>query len=355
MAADDIKRHAPPDGTADPLLLGCLDTAVALTGQRDTERLAAALIIALRQQVQAKSFRLLTISNTARDTEFSEANIQNAFVCDRLDPAVAPVPVGADEDLLACVLSQKSVSRTRQNSRERRLVLPIFGASGVTALFVIEGLQEAGGEDEILARLLRIFSNQMLLLSRNEMDGLTNLYNRQSFDGRIKQLVLNAGRQERRMHHPASAQQSYLALLDIDHFKEVNDRYGHLYGDEVLVQLAQLMSRSFRKDDLMFRYGGEEFAVILTGTTPNICVHVLENFRQKVEAYPFPQVGCKTISVGVTSIVPGEIVDTIINRADKALYYAKENGRNRVCCYEQLVAEGKLTPVTVDTGDIELF
>ena len=227
--------------------------------------------------------------------------------------------------------------------------------SNVTALLVIEGMREVGSEDEVLARLLQIFSNQLYLLSRNELDGLTGLHNRQSFDERIKHLVLNAGHDERRARPSVAALHNSLALLDIDHFKMVNDRYGHLYGDEVLVQFARLMSRSFRHQDMMFRYGGEEFALVLVGMTSEAAVPALEFFRQKLEAYEFPQIGCKTVSIGVADISPGESVDTIINRADKALYHVKQNGRNQVRCYETLVAEGKLAPVTVATGDIELF
>ena len=106
---------------------------------------------------------------------------------------------------------------------------------------------------------------------------------------------------------------------------------------------------------MMFRYGGEEFAVVLVGATPECAVPVLESFRRALEAHDFPQIGCKTVSIGVAGISPGESVDTIINRSDKALYHAKQNGRNQVCCYETLVAHGKIAPVTVATGDIELF
>ena len=235
------------------------------------------------------------------------------------------------------------------------MILPIFDANHVTAMLVIEGMREVGSEDEVLARLLQIFSNQLYLLSRNELDGLTGLHNRQSFDERIKRLVLNAGHGDRRVEPSCAVQHNSLALFDIDHFKMVNDKFGHLYGDEVLVQFSRLMSRAFRHQDMMFRYGGEEFAVVLVGATPESAVPVLESFRRTLEAHDFPQIGCKTVSIGVACIAPGESVDTIINRADKALYYVKQHGRNQVSCYETLVAQGKLAPVTVATGDIELF
>ncbi|MEK7207580.1 MAG: GGDEF domain-containing protein [Pseudomonadota bacterium] len=354
MAAQDIKQLYVQEN-ADPLLISFLDVVVLLTCQRDEQGLSTSLIDSLCQHVQADRFRLLAISNATRDTGFSERNVGSAVVRDWLDPAAAPIPIAEDPDLAACVRTQNQVSRLQLGANTRRLVLPIFGATYVTALLVIEGLRKLSGEDEVLSRLLRIFSNQAYLLSRSEMDGLTGLYNRQSFDARIKHQVLEAGQPNRRRRLQGETTQNCLVILDIDHFKEVNDRYGHLYGDEVLVQVARLMSCSFRAEDLLFRYGGEEFAVVLSGIAPEEAVRVLEVFRQTIESYAFPQIGHKTVSIGVAGISSGESVDTIINRADKAMYYAKQHGRNRVCCYETLVAEGTLASVTVATGDIELF
>lgn len=353
LTAQYNKPHSQND--ADPLLIGYLDAIVALTCQREAHGLTASLIDSLCQHVQAERFRLLAISNFNKDAGFDESNAPGEVVRDWLDPLSAPVPIEYDKDLLVCARTKDRVSRALPDVGGRRLILPIFDANRVTAMLVIEGMREVGSEDEVLVRLLQIFSNQLYLLSRNELDGLTGLHNRQSFDERIKRLVLNAGHGDRRVEPSCAVQHNSLALFDIDHFKMVNDKFGHLYGDEVLVQFSRLMSRAFRHQDMMFRYGGEEFAVVLVGATPESAVPVLESFRRTLEAYDFPQIGCKTVSIGVACIAPGESVDTIINRADKALYYVKQHGRNQVSCYETLVAQGKLAPVTVATGDIELF
>ncbi len=340
---------------ADPLLISYLDAIVALTCQREAHGLTASLIDSLCRHVRAERFRLLAVSNLNQDDGIDAGDLQQAHVRDWLEPLSVPVPIGQDADLLACARTKNRISRRLPDAGCRRLILPIFGASDITAMLVIEGMREVGGEDEVLARLMQIFSNQLYLLSRNELDGLTGLHNRQAFDVRIKHLVLSAGQQDRRAPVAQAAPRNCLALLDIDHFKMVNDRYGHLYGDEVLVQFSRIMSHAFRHQDIMFRYGGEEFAVVLVGMTSETAVPVLESFRQRLESYEFPQIGCKTVSVGVADIAPGESVDTVINRADKALYYVKQHGRNRVCCYETLVQQGKLAPVQVATGDIELF
>ncbi|MHB8728221.1 MAG: GGDEF domain-containing protein [Sulfuricaulis sp.] len=340
---------------ADPLLISYLDAIVALTCQREAHGLTASLIDSLCQHVRAERFRLLAILNHNQVDATDADDRQETFVRDWLEPLSVPVPIGEDEDLLACARTKNRISRTMPDTGRRRLILPIFNVNDITAMLAIEGMHEVSGEDEVLARLIQIFSNQLYLLSRNELDGLTGLHNRQAFDARIKQLVLSAGQQERRVHSSQAAPRNCLALFDIDHFKTVNDKYGHLYGDEVLVQFSRLMSHAFRHQDMMFRYGGEEFAVVLVGITSEAAVSVLESFRRTLETYIFPQIGRKTVSIGVADIAAGESVDTVINRADKALYYVKHHGRNRVCCYEMLVKEGKLAPVQVATGDIELF
>lgn len=331
----------------------CLDAAIHLTQKRDPQALAVALIEVLRGYVRAERLGLFALSNPGRDAEFSDANLRDTVVHDLLDPErSAPRPIAEDEDLLACVRTQRRVLRDPAGGG-RRLVLPIIGARYVTALLVIDGLQEIGCDDQVLDKLLRVYSNQATLLNRNEVDALTGLYNRQSFGERLKKVALGVEFQNRR--RAENARQYCFALLDIDHFKQVNDKYGHLYGDEVLLLLARLMARSFRHEDMMFRYGGEEFAVLLAGAGLDDAVRVLERFRGTVQAYPFPQIGSKTVSIGVTGISGGDAVDTMVARADKALYYAKNNGRNRVFCYEQLVAEKKIEAATVTTGDVEIF
>ena len=135
----------------------------------------------------------------------------------------------------------------------------------------------------------------------------------------------------------------------------MNDQFGHLYGDEMLTLFARLMANTFRQEDLLFRYGGEEFAVVLANVDLELAARALERFRRSVEAYAFPQIGHKTVSIGFTALGVDQGVENVVMCADKALYFAKHHGRNRTCCYEKLVAEGKLDPVALAKGDVELF
>jgi diguanylate cyclase (GGDEF)-like protein len=134
-------------------------------------------------------------------------------------------------------------------------------------------------------------------------------------------------------------------VVDVDHFKAVNDKFGHLYGDEVLILVANLLQSSFRAQDRVFRFGGEEFVVLLRSTTLDNVKKIIDRFRMNVESHDFPQVGRVTVSVGFVSIGAFDSPVVTLGHADQALYYAKSNGRNRACHYDDLVANGLLHAV----------
>lgn len=205
--------------------------------------------------------------------------------------------------------------------------------------------------NEVISNFLRIYLNHLSLINDNERDPLTGLLNRKTFEQKITK-ILSAQHAKQRASDLTRVY--ILAIIDIDHFKNINDRFGHLYGDEVLLLFARIMTKSFRQDDLLFRYGGEEFVVILNDVEVEMGVAMFERFREAVESYHFPQVGKVTASIGVFQIVDIDIPAALIDRADQALYYAKNHGRNQVCSYEQLVASGKLTPKQRES-DVELF
>ena len=114
-------------------------------------------------------------------------------------------------------------------------------------------------------------------------------------------------------------------------------------GDKVLIELAGILRRSFRVQDRIFRFGGDEFVILIRQTAPQHVATSLERFRKNVEGYLFDaSIGTITISAGYAKITPNDTPTTIIGHADNAHYYAKEHGRNRVCSYDQLLAEKKL-------------
>lgn len=158
------------------------------------------------------------------------------------------------------------------------------------------------------------------------MDELTNVYNRRYLWNRL---------QEEFARFLRTKQPLSFLLLDIDHFKLINDQYGHLAGDFVLKELCQFISSVLRKYDIIGRYGGEEFGLILPNTTLDSSVPVAERIRMKVEKYPFTFEQQKlpiTVSIGVAGLTQEiENIEKLINNADEGLYKAKEKGRNCVC------------------------
>lgn len=197
--------------------------------------------------------------------------------------------------------------------------------------------------------LLLVFRHLLQTIDHFERDALTGLLNRQSFDYRFEEIL------ERNRRNPQRTRVGsvpWLAIADIDHFKRINDTYGHLYGDEILLLFARLMRQSFRSDDLLFRYGGEEFVLILNNTTAQGALIALERFREAVGNYAFPTVGRVTVSIGWVCVQGHSLPSDLMHRADKALYFSKDNGRNQVTSYEAAFAETESAP---QESTVDLF
>ena len=175
------------------------------------------------------------------------------------------------------------------------------------------------------------FSNIILkekLTEKAFYDELTGAYNRHYLDEYYKKWLAHAVRKK----HSVS-----LCILDIDFFKKINDKYGHNAGDNVLIELSKLLTQYFREEDYIFRYGGEEFLILLDNTTLKNAKNRCNALRKKVEKHAFPADENKkiklTISIGLTSILPRSTkikLESIIKIADQQLYKAKNSGRNKV-------------------------
>ena len=153
------------------------------------------------------------------------------------------------------------------------------------------------------------------------IDRLTSVFNRYKIDMALNEQIEIANR----YHRPMS-----VIFLDIDHFKKVNDKYGHKIGDFVLVELAKVINQNIRKSDIFGRWGGEEFLIILPETSLDKAAILAEKLRKIIQYHDFKKVGVITISLGVTQYIEGNKIADIMTRVDKLLYRSKENGRNQV-------------------------
>ncbi|WP_320172838.1 diguanylate cyclase [Maridesulfovibrio sp.] len=172
--------------------------------------------------------------------------------------------------------------------------------------------------DDMRTKLEKTFS---LMREMAVTDELTGLPNRRGFYGEVEKLLWLSGR----YNHPLT-----LALFDIDHFKLINDNFGHSVGDEVLKSFADVISKRIRKTDLFARIGGEEFVLVMPEAPSNDAHNLLDRLRQDVSAYEFPHGETVTVSVGYTDNSGPDKLEGLMDIADKALYKAKQEGRDRV-------------------------
>ncbi|MEO5903226.1 MAG: diguanylate cyclase [Gemmatimonadaceae bacterium] len=195
----------------------------------------------------------------------------------------------------------------------------------VRSLLRIKKLQQDLAERE---KELSEMNDKLLAISLT--DGLTGVDNRRSLEMRLHEMFEHS----LRLHEPIS-----VVMCDIDHFKKVNDTYGHAAGDAVLKQFAEILKEEAREIDRVGRYGGEEFLLLLPGTVLDAAVTFSERLRQRVDAHTFSYEGGtlrKTVSFGVASWPHPKIKarEAMLKAADDALYVAKESGRNRVVRFD---------------------
>jgi diguanylate cyclase (GGDEF)-like protein len=176
-------------------------------------------------------------------------------------------------------------------------------------------------QNELAEAHVKISFQNMELKVMSVTDGLTGLFNRRKIDESIANEV------ERRSRY---GQPLSVVMIDIDHFKRVNDAHGHLKGDLVLLAIADVLRQGVRKIDIIGRWGGEEFLVICPNTDLDGAVAMAENMRQLVQAREVEGIGRATSSFGVAQLGPDEAAESLVQRVDAALYRAKLGGRNRV-------------------------
>jgi len=334
---------------------------VDMTGHRDHTMLDISVISAVQELSGAARTRVLSIVTVG------EQRFVRSRACVHAGSAACPEEPqdgGPGEatagypELETCLRQHDARAEGEGDNGLRRLWLPIwFGDKADTCLEILHDGPFTPEALYMVSGIVSVYRNFQNLLDYSERDSLTGLLNRKTFDDQLARMLHASdadsgapGRTERRQH--SGDEKGWLAVVDVDHFKSVNDRFGHLYGDEVLILIANLLQSSFRSQDRVFRFGGEEFVVLLRATTLENARRVIDRFRSDVGAHAFPQVGQVTVSIGFTSVSAADSPVVTLGQADQALYYAKANGRNRVCHYEELVAGGLLQTVAVnDTAE----
>ena len=241
------------------------------------------------------------------------------------------------------VAEQPDHARRRRYRSSSYLAFPLTGPVGVQAVIAVT--DKADGEpfnDRDLAILMSFGAPASLALGREELrertrdlahqatiDGLTGLFNRRYFETRLEQEI----QRQRRQFDELS-----LLMVDLDNFKDLNDTQGHLVGDRVLREVADILRRAVRIFDVCARYGGEEFVILMPGANAPTALRIAERIRRQVEQHFASGLRSgspvsPTVSVGVSSAQPSTTRETLIAQADSALFQAKGAGKNVVCVY----------------------
>jgi diguanylate cyclase (GGDEF)-like protein len=336
-----------------------------ITGHRDHTLLDIAVVTALSELIGAAQARVLKISRFG-DAQYVQPQVwlkdrQVISMEESLDAANRGEVITNYPCLVACLEQRLPMAEEITSKGDHVLWLPIWiNEKALTCIEVTNLKSRAASRLQILEGILSVYRSYQSLLDYSERDSLTGLFNRKTFDEKFFK-ILSAGESAAsnlpegevdRWDHP-TLKKNWIAVVDIDHFKRVNDQFGHLYGDEVLILIANLLQSSFRTYDRVFRFGGEEFVVLLRVTTLDNARKIFERFRKNVEDHDFPQVGRVTVSLGFCAIT-NETPNVLLGEVDQALYFGKENGRNQVCHYEDLVNRGLLKR-EVAQGDAEFF
>jgi diguanylate cyclase (GGDEF)-like protein/PAS domain S-box-containing protein len=200
----------------------------------------------------------------------------------------------------------------------------------------------AVGDNNVALALLRDITERKRqndeVARQANVDTLTNLPNRRAFDEVLQQEIARSRRYDRPL---------CVAIGDIDHFKIVNDTFGHHVGDAVLEKLAGFMRDSLRTTDYVARWGGEEFTILLPETPLDAGESMLNRLRENIANYPIPEIGrAVTLSFGVTEYMKADDPDDLLKRADRALYTSKQDGRNKVTKLQHSAAELYSSPVS---------
>ncbi|MCP5265446.1 MAG: GGDEF domain-containing protein [Burkholderiaceae bacterium] len=216
-------------------------------------------------------------------------------------------------------------------------LVPLLIGTRLCAL--VETVSSAAPDARTLGILLgvqRYYRRMRELHDESERDAMTGLRNRRSFDAHFDDAALEP-------RPGGSGRGFWLGIVDADHFKQINDRFGHLIGDEILILLAHLMRAALDDaDDSVYRFGGEEFVVLMHGLDENEAARRFEAVRASIEAFEFPQVGRITVSIGFTRVRFGEPSSQALHRADIAVYHAKATGRNAAHGYDDLMDKGSV-------------
>lgn len=345
------------------VLENIIDSVVQITRHKEEYVLAESLVTTINQLLAVDVILLLEILFVETDDGVeTRSSIVAAGGSEAIynDDNVATIRSTARDvfnPLVEKCLDQQD-KQVIENSAYSAYVLPVLNGAKIGYLLCVKHKTLSDTDICIIEGMTQVFANYLQILSEGKHDTLTGLLNRRVFLEKVNRIIqfshsdASIEENDRRQLH--TGEKYWLGIFDIDHFKRVNDTYGHLYGDEVLIMVGALMRECFRAGDLLFRYGGEEFIAVIGPTQQAAAIMVFERFRLQISQKHFGQIDQVTLSIGLVEIHADDNPTTVVGHADQALYYAKEHGRNQLAVYSELVDAGKIVQPEAKS-DIEMF
>ncbi len=335
--------HLPHKEKRSASMIRIVDSLAEITRYQDRELLERSLVTTLSELFSDAEFRLYRVLMTDGVLELALlAYASGGAIVSEACPRQRHLPTVLFEAISDAIVNKDVIEQRIDETALINIIYPVYNQRDEIYSVLLHATTQPSFETQRLTYgLLRIYSNYLALLEDSRRDKLTNLFNRETLDTEITKRIISFTQHMHSQEHRRDDDGYYwLCLLDVDHFKKINDTWGHLYGDEVLILLARLLEAIFRKDDPVFRYGGEEFVVIFRTFRLEDAAAVVERARYSIENYEFPGVGRVTVSIGVVQIFNQDSANTAIDQADKSLYYAKTHGRNCSYFYADLLASG---------------
>ena len=330
------------------------------TSQRNADLLAFSLLKSVNSMISCSSTKIITIDKK-REIRANISFENNHYTVNDTSTEIDSALRHGFEHM-----NNSSMAALTLKTKTGYSVIHLLHHDRKSEQFLIINLEKNMAKENayILSGILSIYSNFIKLLNESQTDELTGLANRKTFDSAISS-VFNALPQEdekvegeRRAPKEIIVKENHkywLVIIDIDDFKRVNDQFGHLYGDEILIHLAQIIRSNFRNEDLQFRFGGEEFVILLSANNQMECMQILERFRCNVEEYQFPNLDTVTVSIGVVEFKKETFHITSIDYADQALYESKRSGKNQITFFEDMLIKGITKKSDIQGGSVDFF
>jgi diguanylate cyclase (GGDEF)-like protein len=343
-----------------------IDGLAEITRHHDRKMLEESVLKAINDLFQPESLHLFLLEG------LNEAKAHKLVVVVDNNGAIylenkSPVNTIAEKlsDALSASAESKLIKLVENDDQTGwDIIYPILNASNDVFSLLLYRCKKSPSLDEqrVVNGILHVYSNYLTLIDKTQRDKLTGLFNRETLDTEITKVLMQGpteftGIEIENEKRQADDLRTWLGVVDIDHFKLINDTYGHLYGDEVIILVARLMMNScVRGDDLVYRYGGEEFVVMLKAVNEHSAMMAFDRLRKNIDKHEFPQVGNVAISIGFVEVEGQQSATDVIGMADDALYHAKHNGRNQTISYKKLLAQGKIVITEqIDNSHADMF